>query len=92
MIVGENPKGVAAASLGMTLRPDMTPLLGEIAVAALLVVGQHDAISTVDEMRSIAAAMPCARLVQISNAGHMSPMENPAEVNAAIEEFLDSLS
>ena len=39
-------------------------------------------------MRSIAAAVPGARLVEIPAAGHLSPLERPAAVNAAIAEFI----
>ena len=63
-------------------------MLGQIDCPALILVGRLDAISTGDEMQSIAQAMPNARFVSIEGSGHMSPMEKPAEVNAAIIEFL----
>lgn len=92
MIMGNDPEGIAAASRGMAQRPDMTPHLGQIRCPVLLVVGALDAISPPDEMRSIAAAIPGACLVQIADAGHMSPMEKPAEVTAAMTEFLAAVS
>ena len=73
----------------MAERPDVTPWLGEIEIPTLVIVGQYDAISPVEEMRRIAAAIPGAKLVEVSNAGHMSPLENPAAVNRAIGEFLE---
>ena len=39
-------------------------------------------------MRQIAEQMPHARFVEIAAAGHMSPLEQPEAVNAAIQEFL----
>jgi pimeloyl-ACP methyl ester carboxylesterase len=39
-------------------------------------------------MKSFSEQMPNARFVQISGSGHMSPMENPMAVNAAIRDFL----
>ena len=39
-------------------------------------------------MRQIAAALPNARLVEVTAAGHMAPLERPAQVNTAIREFL----
>jgi 3-oxoadipate enol-lactonase len=39
-------------------------------------------------MRQIAAKMPDARFVEIANAGHMAPLEQPAAVNAAMREYL----
>lgn len=83
-----DPKGIAAAARGMAQRPDMTPKLPQIGCPTLVIVGSSDAISTPDEMRTIARAIPCARFVEIADCGHMSPMERPAELSAAILEFL----
>jgi pimeloyl-ACP methyl ester carboxylesterase len=54
----------------------------------LVVVGEHDVISPVEEMRGIAERIPGAEFVVIPGAGHMSPLENPAAFNAALERFL----
>jgi 3-oxoadipate enol-lactonase len=56
-----------------------------------VIVGEDDGISTPEEMQTIADAMPNARLEVISEAGHMSPLENPEPVNAAIREFLQTI-
>ena len=66
----------------------MTSRLGEIDCPTLVIVGEQDAISTPDEMREIARAMPRARFVEIAGSGHMSPMEKPSEVSVAMLEFL----
>ncbi len=91
MIRRADPQGVAAALRGMAARPDFRGRLGQIACPTLVVVGRHDAISTVEEMTAIAAAIPAARLVEVPDAGHMSPLENPGAVNAAVLEFLAAL-
>lgn len=91
MILSCDPRGIAAASRGMAERPDMTPLLGQIDCPTLVLVGQQDVISSAPEMRALAEAIPGAKFVEISQAGHMSPMENPGEVNAAIGAFLAEL-
>jgi pimeloyl-ACP methyl ester carboxylesterase len=83
-----SPAGVAAALGAMAGRPDMTAALAEIRVPTLVVVGEHDAISPVEEMRGIAERIPAAEFVVIRGAGHMSPLENPAAFNAALERFL----
>ncbi|MDA1164231.1 MAG: alpha/beta fold hydrolase [Planctomycetota bacterium] len=90
-IVATSPQGIAAASLGMAQRPDVTTTLPAIQTPTLLIVGVDDRISTVEEMRGITAAMPNARLVEIPEAGHMSPLENPERVNQAIHDFLQGL-
>lgn len=90
VILRTDPKGIAAASRGMAQRPDVTPWLASFDMPVLVLCGQQDVISKPDEMRGFAQHMPQARYVEIAGAGHMAPLEKPAEVNAAIREFLDS--
>lgn len=91
VMMDSSPKGIAAAARGMAQRPEMVSRLAEIDCPTLVIVGERDAISTPDEMRTIARAIPHARFVEIAGCGHMSPMERPAEVSAAILEFLGGL-
>jgi pimeloyl-ACP methyl ester carboxylesterase len=88
VMTGTERQGIAAALRGMADRSDMTPQLADIQVPALVICGQDDAISTPAEMRSIAAVIPRARYVEIANAGHMAPLEQPGPVNDAIRAFL----
>jgi len=88
VMLANDPIGIAAAGRGMAVREDFTSRLPEIQCPALVLVGQYDAISTPDEMASIARALPHARFVEIAGAGHMSPMEKPEEVNRAMADFL----
>jgi 3-oxoadipate enol-lactonase len=88
MMDRQKPEGIAAAALGLAAREDVQSLLPTIDVPTLVVVGQHDVISTVDEMRHIASAIPDAVWVDVPKAGHLSPVENPAVVNEAIAEFI----
>jgi 3-oxoadipate enol-lactonase len=88
VILRTKPAGIAAALRGLAERPDVTARLGEIDVPALVLCGQHDGISPPAEMRQIAERLPTARFVEIADAGHMAPLEEPAAVNAAIKDFL----
>jgi pimeloyl-ACP methyl ester carboxylesterase len=92
VILKTDPRGIAGASRGMAVRPDMTARLGEIACPALVLCGAEDAISPPTEMRGIARAMPRARFVEIPAAGHMAPYEQPAAVSRAIQQFLEVLA
>lgn len=82
------PEGVAAALRGMAERPDFTSELPKIDVPTLIICGEEDAIAPPAEMQAIAKAIPGAKYVCIAGAGHMAPLEKPAEVNAAIRQFL----
>jgi 3-oxoadipate enol-lactonase len=88
MMERQKPEGIAAAALGLAAREDVRDMLPTIDVPSLVIVGQHDTISTVDEMRTIADAIPDAVWVDVPEAGHLANVENPAVVNEAIAEFI----
>jgi 3-oxoadipate enol-lactonase len=88
VISGTDPRAIAAAQRGMAARPDVTGWLSQIDVPSLFIVGEHDAISRSDEMRSMAEAVPGGELVVVPRAGHMAPVENPQAVTAALGDFL----
>lgn len=69
-------------------RPDMTEALASIAVPTLILVGDADAITPPDVARGMQKKMPDADMVIIAGAGHMSPLEQPAQVNRAMGNFL----
>lgn len=83
------PAGIAAASRGMAERPDVTDRLADIDVPTLVLVGEHDSISSPAEMRQIADRIPGAECVVIPHAGHMSPMENYNAFNRSLATFLE---
>jgi len=88
MMERQKPEGIAAAARGLAAREDMRNLLPTIDVPTLVIVGQHDAISTVDEMRKIADTIPDALWVDVPQAGHLAVVENPTVVNDAIADFI----
>ncbi len=89
MMARATPAGVAAALRGMAIRPNIIPgMLAEIAIPTLVIVGEHDVISPVEEMHGIAATIPAAEFQVIPHAGHMSPLENPTAFNTALDGFL----
>jgi pimeloyl-ACP methyl ester carboxylesterase len=92
VILACNRRGVAAAARGMAERPEMTGELPQIDCPTLVIAGENDVISPPDEMRRLAQAMPRASFVDVRGAGHMAPLENPAEVNAAMGAFLATLA
>jgi 3-oxoadipate enol-lactonase len=89
VINGNSRQGIAAAALGMARRSDFSVDLPNIRCPTLLIVGENDAISPAAEMQAMANAIPGAELKIIPQAGHMSPLEQPAAVNAEIELFLE---
>lgn len=88
LIASAHPEGVARALEAMRERPDSTPLLADIAVPVLVLVGEEDTLTPPAEAQKIADGVPDGRLVVIPAAGHLSNLENPAAFNAALAEYL----
>lgn len=84
-----DPESIAKGQLAMSTRPDATEWLSDIKIPVLFVAGTHDEITTVAEMHRNADWVSNATFLEISDAGHMAPLENPAEFNRGLIEFLD---
>jgi pimeloyl-ACP methyl ester carboxylesterase len=84
-------KTIEYASLAMRDRDDSTPMLSSIAAPTLIVVGADDAITPPAVAEEMRQAIPKAQLAIIAGAGHLSPMEQPKRVAAAIDRFLAAL-
>lgn len=83
-----SPAAIAASLRGMADRPDVTTELVSFTQSALVLVGAEDAINAPAEMRGIAEKLPHAEFVEIPGAGHMTTLENPEAVNAALLDFI----
>ena len=66
-------------------------VIGGIGVPTLVVVGSEDQVTTPADAEFIAGRIRGARVSIIDDAAHNAPIERPAEVNAAIEDFLKEL-
>lgn len=78
----------AGQTRALLTRPDATPILAQIRCPTLLLCGKQDTWSPPARHEAMAAAIPHARLRLIDDCGHMSTMERPSEVLAALEEWL----
>lgn len=83
--------GIVGALSAIAERPSSVAELPRIAVPALIVVGREDVITPVADAETMAAAIPGAKLVVIPDAGHMTPLEQPEAVNAAIRDWLATI-
>ncbi len=69
-------------------RPDARPSLGDIRCPTLVLAGAQDLQTPPDIAQEIAAGIAGARLVIVPDCGHLSTMERPEAVNAALAEWL----
>jgi pimeloyl-ACP methyl ester carboxylesterase len=58
--------------------------LGDIRCPTSVLVGAADRLTTPELAREMAGAIPGARLEIIADAGHITPLERPALVAAAL--------
>ena len=85
-----SPIGVAAALRAMASRPDSEPLLRELGVPLLVVVGAEDELTPAEGARAMAQA-GAGTLEIIPGAGHMAAAEKPEIVAGALRRFLDEV-
>ena len=71
-------------------RPDSWSTLKDIRCPALIVCGVHDALCNQKLHRDMAVEIKQARLDIIKEAGHLSTLDAPEQVNKALENWLNS--
>lgn len=80
--------GIVGALTAMRDRPDSTPTLLEFSQPVLIIAGADDQLMSAADQHNMNLAARNSKLVTIPDAGHLSPMEQPAAFNQAIIEFL----
>jgi pimeloyl-ACP methyl ester carboxylesterase len=71
-------------------RPDSRPLLSEIRCPTLMLVGDGDELTPPELAKEIAAGISGAKLVVVPGCGHLSTIEQPEAVNAAMIDWLNA--
>jgi pimeloyl-ACP methyl ester carboxylesterase len=69
-------------------RPDASAVLPAIGCPTLVLCGREDALSTLAAHQEMAQMIPGSTLVSIAHCGHMATLEQPAEVNTALRNWL----
>ena len=71
-------------------RDSSLPLLASIGCPTLALCGRQDALTPLARHEEIAAGVRNAQLEIIEDCGHLSTLEKPAEVNAALRRWLNA--
>ncbi len=87
MILAQQPADVAWWQRAMAKRPDSTETLEAMDVPSLVLVGEHDAITPPDVAAKLAVTLRHSTSERIEDAGHLSPVEQPAEFRARLERW-----
>jgi pimeloyl-ACP methyl ester carboxylesterase len=92
MIADADPRAIAALVRGIAQRPDPAPALPSLEMHALVIAGEVDPFSPLDDVKRAAELMPNAELVVLKGIGHMAPVEAPTAVSRAIADFVEKLT
>lgn len=84
-IRSQGPAGVAWSQRAMAGRGDRTGVLAGFDGPALVVVGAEDSLAPLADAQHLAATLPDASLTVVPRAGHMTSIENPEPVAAALD-------
>ena len=89
MIERKTPDIFAAQIRALLARPDASPQLLAIDCPTLVLCGRQDSWSPLSQHLQMAAIIRGARLRIIEDCGHMSTMEQPQAVSAALVEWVN---
>ena len=88
MAAETGPEAFVRQQKAIMSRQDSRPLLSEIGCPTLVLVGDGDELTTPELAREIAGGIAGSRLVVVPNCGHLSTIERPEPVNAALTQWL----
>lgn len=88
LVSAADPAEVAWCQRAIAARQDSFDVLRSADVPAVVIAGAEDALVPAEETRRMADALPRGELVVVPEAGHLSALEAPAEVNAALAGLL----
>jgi pimeloyl-ACP methyl ester carboxylesterase len=88
MIERKTPELYAAQTRALIGRPDATPLLPRIRCPTLVLCGREDLWSPPRRHEEICSLIPGSSLTVVPYCGHMSTVEQPAEVSEALRTWL----
>lgn len=89
LVLANSTEAIAGAIRALMTRPDSTPLLPTIHVPALILVGDEDVVTPKPAAEELHRGVAGSQLTIVPAAGHLSNLEQPGAVNAALAHFLD---
>jgi 3-oxoadipate enol-lactonase len=88
VIAAQQPTGLAGALKAMAERNDSTSILSGFKFPVAIVHGEVDELIPIQRAQEIKAAIPHAKLMELSGVGHMPMMENPQATATTLKNLL----
>ena len=82
------PQVFKRQSLALQSRPDQQSTLKNITAPTLVLCGEHDQLCSVAKHELMHSLIPDSTLVVVKDAGHLTTLEQPEQVNRAISSWL----
>lgn len=86
--IQSKPRGVINAVRSVIYRKTVTPLLGNIQSPTLIIIGEHDHLTSMEKAQIMHKHIEGSKLKVVPRSGHMSPIEEPEIITDMISEFL----
>jgi 3-oxoadipate enol-lactonase len=87
----QTPEFVARQAVISLNDTDLRDRLADIRMPTLLICGEEDRITPPEESRALAAGILGSTLVMIPGAAHFPMLERPAQFNAELRRFIESI-
>jgi pimeloyl-ACP methyl ester carboxylesterase len=89
LAAAQRPEAVISALLALRDRPDRTADLGAIAVPTIVVAGAEDQVTPTEAIDLLASGIPGAQKRVISDAGHLTALEQPETFAEVLRELVE---
>ena len=89
--MANNPAALEAGLLALISRTDTSADLGKIKIPTLILHGDQDSVIPLSAATALNQKIPGSKIFVITQAGHLSNLDNPQEFNAKLIEFLAAL-
>lgn len=92
VIISTSPLTIIGTLHALALRYQMCPSLKEITVPTLILCGKEDKITPLSQSEYMLKSITNSTMQSIDKAGHLSNLEQPAEFNKHLENFITRIA
>lgn len=82
---------ICGGLMSLASRTDTTPFLEKTNIPVLIIVGQDDKLTPLENAQNLNRQIPGSKLVKINSAGHFANIEQPLTFNEAIKKFIENI-
>ena len=91
IISEQSDECICSALMTMAARADKTSFLEHINIPVLIIVGEDDKLTPIENSISMQNKILVSRLEKIPKAGHFTNIENPSQFNNVFEAFMRNI-